>query len=80
LAKPVVDRLEDELPQVPVVRINTSSPTGSELAAQFSVRGIPTLLVVDGAGQVVLRQVGRIERASVIEALNALADGSKEGE
>ena len=72
MAKPVVDRLEEELEGVRVVRVSVGSPEGSRLARQMGVRGVPTLLLVDGAGNTLVTQVGRLQRSPVIEALDAL--------
>lgn len=74
MAKPVVDRLEAELVPVRLVRISVMTSPGSDLARHFGVRGVPTLLVVDGEGEVVLRQTGRIQKDPVISAIAALAE------
>jgi thioredoxin-related protein len=73
LAKPVVDGIERETAsQARVVRLDVNSPQGSELAQHFGVRAIPTVLLLDGAGEVVLEQVGRINRVQVIKAITEL--------
>ena len=71
MAKPVVDGIEREVAsRTRVVRIDVNSPQGSELAQRFGVRGVPTLVVFDGTGNVVVNQVGRINR---LEVMNAIA-------
>lgn len=69
MAKPVVDRIEDQSGAVEVVRVSTGSVAGNQIAQRFGVRGIPALLVFDGEGEVVLRQVGRISKEPVLQAL-----------
>lgn len=41
------------------------SGVGRQAALRFGVRAVPTLLVVDGQGQVVLTQVGLIRPGEV---------------
>ncbi len=55
MAKPTVDGLEHDLDgKAAVLRLDVRSPVGREAAARFGVRAVPTLVVVDGHGQVVL--------------------------
>ena len=42
------------------------------LAQGYSLRGVPTLLVLDGEGREVLRQVGSIDRGAVLEAIETM--------
>ena len=56
MAKPVVDGIERSA-DLPVVRLNTSGRVARVLAQGYSLRGVPTLLVLDGEGREVLRQV-----------------------
>lgn len=66
MAKPIVDGLEQDLTgQAKVVRLDLMSSVGQQAAGYFEVRGIPTLLVVDGEGEVVLTQVGFIRSGEV---------------
>lgn len=66
MAKPIVDGLERDLTgQAKVVRLDLLSPIGQQAAAHFGVRGIPTLVLVDGAGQVILTQVGLLSPGEV---------------
>ena len=58
-----------------VLKLSVASGVGSELASRYVVRGVPTLIVLDGQGEQVLRQVGRIEATSVLEAVAQLVDG-----
>lgn len=75
MAKPTVDGLERDLDgKAAVLRLDVRSPVGREAAARYGVRAVPTLIVVDGQGQVVLTQVGRLRpvdvRAEVEELLS----------
>jgi len=48
-----------------VLRLSTGSTLGRELAARYGVRGVPTFLLFDGAGNMVHYQVGRLDPARV---------------
>ena len=68
MAKPVVDRLERELDgKAEVIRLDMMSGVGRQAATVFGVRAVPTLVVIDGQGQVSLTQVGLI-RPGVVQA------------
>ena len=45
---------------------------GRELAARYGVRRVPTLVLLDGNGNLVLRQVGTPKRDEVMEAVEEL--------
>jgi hypothetical protein len=61
-----VDRLEKRLEgRAEVIRLNMMSKMGRQAAMVFQVRAVPTLLVVDGEGQVALTQVGLIRPGDV---------------
>jgi len=61
-----VDGLERDLEgKSSVLRLDVSSQLGRQVGWHFGVRGVPTLLVVDGNGQVVLTQVGLLQPAEV---------------
>lgn len=61
-----MDGLEDDLTgKANVVRLNILSSIGRQAAAHFGVRGLPTLLVVDGGGQVTHTQLGIIRPGAV---------------
>ncbi len=73
MAKPIVDGLERDLAgQAKVVRLDLMSSVGQQAAGHFGVRGIPTLVVVDGAGQVVLTQVGLLRPGEVRSRIEML--------
>jgi len=54
VAKPVVDRIEQELAdEATVLRLDARSDVGSEAIKRYGIRGLPTLIVVDGCGKAV---------------------------
>jgi thioredoxin-related protein len=64
-----VDGLEKKLAnKATVVRLDMMSQIGRQAAAQYGVRGVPTLVVIDGNGQSVYSQVG-IPRAGQVVGL-----------
>jgi len=78
LAKPTVDGLEHDLDgKAAVLRLDVRSPVGREAAARFGVRAVPTLVVVDGQGHVVLTQVGRLHPADVQAKVEGLLSTTK---
>jgi thioredoxin-related protein len=75
LAKPVVDGLERELEgQAQVLRLNVRDAVGGKLAMRYGVRGVPTLVLLNGAGEVVLKQVGMPERVEIIDTVRELSE------
>ena len=73
MAKPIVDGLEKELEgKADVIRLNAMTSIGRQAAAHFGVRGLPTLVLVDGNGEVVLTQVGIIRSGAVQEQVEQL--------
>jgi len=68
-----VDRLEDELEgQAEVVRLDVMSDLGMSLARRYGVRGLPTLIVYDGQGQVVYAHAGIPDAAEVVAIVQRL--------
>ena len=69
-----MDRLEQELAgQAQVLRLNVIDRVNGELAMRYGVRGVPTFLLLDGAGQVVWGQTGAPKQAEITTALEKLA-------
>jgi thioredoxin-related protein len=68
LAKPAVDGLQRDLEAqgLTLIRLNVGAHVGAQLARQYAVRGVPTLLVFDGSGEVAVRQIGRIVPAEAL--------------
>jgi len=74
MAKPIVDGLERELQgRAQVLRLGVMDDVGGELAMRYGVRGVPTLVLLDGAGETVLTQVGLPDQAEIIAAVGELA-------
>jgi thioredoxin-related protein len=73
LAKPAVDRLEQDLEgQAELLRLSAISGIGRQLAARYGVRGVPTFFLFDGTGEMVSYQVGRLDAALVKSEIQAL--------
>ena len=73
MAKPVVDGLERDLEgRAQVLRLSVMDSVGGEIAGRYGVRGVPTFVLLDGEGQVVLVQAGMPDREKIIELVNEL--------
>ena len=71
-AKPVVNGIEEDLEDTaPVIRLDIGSDTGKAVAGRFGVRGVPTTIVLDGAGEVVHRESGIPSRKEVVASARA---------
>ena len=64
---PVIDQIANEAPHIKVVKVNIDLEP--ELAQEFSVMSIPTLVVIKG-GEETNRAVGVIPKAAILELLN----------
>jgi len=67
-----IERTVDD--QADVLRLNVTDGVGRELAIRYGVSRVPTLVLLDGSGNTVLRQSGRLKREEVVEAVAELAD------
>jgi hypothetical protein len=68
-----VDGLEKDLKgRAAVLRLDLLSDIGRTAARAYGVKTVPALLVFDGSGEVVLRQVGTIDAGAVREQVAAL--------
>ena len=66
MAKPIVDGIEKDLgDRAKVVRLGVMSDLGMNVARRYGVRGVPTLILFDGAGQMVGQSVGIPDRDGV---------------
>jgi thioredoxin-related protein len=75
VVKPVVDGLEGELEgRAQVLRLSVMDDVGGELALRYGVRAVPTFVLLNGAGEVVLERVGTLDRAEVEAAVERLAE------
>ncbi len=61
-----MDRLEADLKgRTTVLRIDLLSQVGRAAAQDYGVTLIPTVLVFDGQGQVILQQIGMIDATAI---------------
>ena len=73
MAKPVVDRLEQDLEgQAQVLRLSIWGALGRQMAARYGVRGVPTFLLFNGEGEMVHYQVGHLNSDRVKEQIDLL--------
>jgi thioredoxin-related protein len=73
MAKPVVDRLEQDLQgEAQVLRLSATGSVGRQLAMRYGVRGVPTFLLFDGSGQMIHYQVGRLDAEQIKTELDSL--------
>lgn len=71
-AKPIVNGIEKDLEDTArVIRLDIGSELGKEAAGRFGVTSVPTLLVLDGAGEVVHRETGMPSREEVVARVRA---------
>ena len=63
---PVVEKIAEEYPEYKVVKVNVDEE--QELAAQFGVMSIPTLMVVKN-GEVVSKSVGAKNKQQILAML-----------
>jgi thioredoxin-related protein len=68
-----VDGIERDLEgKAQVLRLTVGGGVGRELAERYVVRSIPTLVVLDGNGHVVLKQAGPPIREEILAAVEQL--------
>jgi thioredoxin-related protein len=73
LAKPVVDRLEQEMQgQIQVLRLSIMDDVGGQLAVRYGARGVPTFVLLNGTGEVVFQQGGMPDREAIKSAVEEL--------
>jgi thioredoxin-related protein len=71
-----VDGIERELgEELRVLRVSVMDDVGGRLAARYDVRSVPTFVLLDADGEVLLRQVGMPQRAEIENALGSLSGG-----
>lgn len=71
MAKPIVDGLEKKLNgKAEVIRLNVFSRVGQQAARRYGVRGVPSLIVVDGSGQAVFGQAGIPRPGQVVDQVD----------
>lgn len=75
MARPVVYGLERSLQgKAAVLHLNVLDEVGSQLATRYGVRGVPTFILLDGNGEVVLQQVGVPQPDEIKAAVEELLD------
>jgi thioredoxin-like negative regulator of GroEL len=75
VVKPIVDGLEKKLAgKAKVVRLDVMSEVGRHAATRYGVRGVPTLVLVDGFGQPVYNQAGIVRPGQVIDQVEAILE------
>ena len=55
-----------------MLRLNAMDEVGGQLATRYGVRGVPTLILLDGSGKLVLQQVGMPQRDEINAAVDEL--------
>ncbi len=65
---PVIEELADEVTNAKICKVNVDEQP--ELAAQYSVMSIPTLIVIKD-GKVTNKSVGAIPKESILALINA---------
>jgi len=76
----VVDGLERRLDgRAQVLRLSVTDDVGRQLAIRYAVRRVPTLVLLDGSGAVVLKQAGTPKREQVMLAVEQLLDQEAAG-
>jgi thioredoxin 1 len=66
---PAIERLQESAP-FEVEKVNVDDRP--DLASQYSIRGIPTLIFVDDSGEVLWRKSGLHTESQILEAYNEL--------
>jgi len=68
-----VDGIERNLAgRADVLRLNVTDSVGSQIAVRYAVRRVPTLVLLSGSGDVVLRQSGRLRGQDMLNAVDEL--------
>jgi len=75
MAKPIVDGIEKDLEgTAKVIRLSVTSQVGSQMAQRYGVRGVPTIVVLDGEGEVITMSVGVPDRATLVTQVQGLSN------
>jgi hypothetical protein len=73
MAKPVVDGLERDLEgRAQVLRLSVMDSVGGELAVRYGARGVPTMVLLNGDGEVVYAKTGSLNRGEIVAAVEGL--------
>lgn len=63
---PVIDEIAQEIPNVKIGKINVDEE--SELASQFGITSIPTLVVMKN-GKISAKQIGAVSKEHIVQML-----------
>ncbi|GAB4575086.1 MAG: hypothetical protein Kow0077_24880 [Anaerolineae bacterium] len=75
ISKPIVDGIEADLAgQAEVIRLDILSDFGRQTAGRFGVQAVPTVLIVDGQGNITDRIMGIPNRDHISSAALALIE------
>ena len=75
MAKPIVDGIERDLEgTAKVIRLSVTNQVGNLMAQRYGVRGVPTIVVLDGDGQVIAQSVGLPDRADLVAQVKGLSN------
>jgi hypothetical protein len=55
-----------------VVRLSVMDNVGGQLALRYGARGVPTIVVLDGAGEVVYVKTGSPNRGEILAAVQGV--------
>jgi hypothetical protein len=73
MAKPVVDGLERDLEgRAQVLRLSVMDNVGGTLAVRYGARGVPTMVLLNGDGEVVYAKTGSPNRSEIMAAVEGL--------
>jgi thioredoxin-like negative regulator of GroEL len=73
-AKPVVNGIEEDLEGTArVIRLDIASDRGKKVAGRYGVDAVPTIVVLDGEGEVAHRESGVPDREEVVSRATAVA-------
>ena len=73
VAKPVVNGIEKDLRgTAEMIRLDLMSPVGAEAADRYAVGAVPTLVVLDGTGEMVYRRSGMPDREEIVTRVRGL--------
>ena len=56
-----------------------TEPEGARLARKFNVRGFPTLIILDSAGNEIDRIMGAMSSEDLIDELKSIFEGANDG-
>ncbi|MGA9534084.1 MAG: thioredoxin family protein [Anaerolineales bacterium] len=70
-AKPIVDSIARQHPNLRLIRVDILQPVGRALADRYQTRVTPTFLFFDGDGQILLRTYGAVDP----QAIDRLVEG-----